>query len=186
MTVLYHFSEEAGIERFVPRPVRVPADRPPGMEWLSGPLVWAIDEWHSPMYLFPRECPRILLWRTESTTPQDEERWFGHTSARMIAYIEWAWFERLSATTVYRYHLPGETFSDLEDAGMWVSREQVEPLAVDRLERLPGELAAAGVELRMIPSLLPLRDLWETSLHISGIRLRNAAGWGRPSLAGGP
>ncbi|MBN9492114.1 hypothetical protein J0H33_02025 [bacterium] len=186
MTTLYHFSEEAGIERFVPRPVAVPAERPPGMEWLNGPLVWAVDEWHSPMYLFPRECPRILIWRTGSTTAGDDERWFGHTAARMIAYIEWAWFERRGATLVWRYQVPAETFADLDDAGMWVSREPVEPLAVDRLEGLPSALAAADVELRIVPSLVPLGGLWETTVHVSGIRLRNAAGWGRPSLAGGP
>jgi hypothetical protein len=26
-------------------------------------------------------------------------------------------------------------------------------------------------------SLAPLRDVWSTSLHASGIRLRNAQGW---------
>jgi hypothetical protein len=26
-------------------------------------------------------------------------------------------------------------------------------------------------------NLLPLKGLWNTSLHASGIRLRNAAGW---------
>ena len=56
---LYHFSDDPSITRFVPRPVLVPATRPPGSDWLNGPLVWAIDEWHQPMYLFPRDCPRI-------------------------------------------------------------------------------------------------------------------------------
>lgn len=186
MTVLYHFSDDPAIERFVPRPVVVPAERGPGMAWLNGPLVWAIDEWHSPMYLFPRECPRILLWRTPSTTDEDGNRWFGHTTARIIAYMEWAWFERLCTATVYRYRLAQDTFSDLHDAGMWVSRKAVEPLGVDRIGHFPGELESAAVELRVVPSLVPLRDLWETSLHVSGVRLRNAADWGRPSLAGEP
>ena len=187
MTDLYHFSEEPGIECFVPRPVAVPSERAVGEEWLNAPLVWAIDAWHSAMYLFPRECPRILLWPVSSTSESDRERWFGLTSARMIAYIEWAWLGRLRDAQLYRYQLPSASFVDLNDAGMWVSQHAVMPDAVARLDNLPAELAAAGVELRVTRSLLPLRDLWETtSLHVSGIRLRNAEGWGRPSRAGGP
>jgi NADPH:quinone reductase-like Zn-dependent oxidoreductase len=41
---LFHFSDDAGIECFVPRPVAVPSQRAAGMDWLNGPLVWAIDE----------------------------------------------------------------------------------------------------------------------------------------------
>lgn len=186
MTLLFHFSEEPGITSFVPRAVRVPTDRPPGMEWLNGPLVWAIDEWHSPMYLFPRECPRILLWQTTTTTVEDVKQWFGDTTARMLAYIESAWTERLSTAQLYRYRLPVDTFLDLHDAGMWVSRREVHPEAVQRIDRLSEGLAAAGVELRVVPSLVRLRGLWDTTLHASGIRLRNAQGWGRPSRAGGP
>jgi hypothetical protein len=33
------------------------------------------------------------------------------------------------------------------------------------------------VELRVMESLLPLRGVWDSSLHASGIRLRNARGW---------
>lgn len=174
---LYHFSEEPGIARFEPRPVAVPAQRLPGMEWLNGPLVWAIDGWHSPMYFFPRDCPRILLWPTEATSDGDRQEWFGHSAARMIAYIEWAWFGRVCGATVHRYCLRPDTFTDLHDAGMWVSHEPVAPVRVEHLDQLPGQLETAGVELRVAPSLVPLRDLWETSLHVSGIRLRNAVGW---------
>lgn len=58
---LFHFSEEPDIGHFEPRPVRTPAARRAGQEWLNGPLVWAIDEDHQRLYLFPRECPRIVL-----------------------------------------------------------------------------------------------------------------------------
>ena len=49
-------------------------------------------------------------------------------------------------------------------------------------------LAAQGVELRAMESLLPLKDVWSTSLHASGIRLRNARDWlaeGQPLRAPG-
>lgn len=29
----------------------------------------------------------------------------------------------------------------------------------------------------MMDSLIPLKGVWDISLHASGIRLRNAAGW---------
>ena len=153
------------------------ADREPGREWLNGPLVWAIDEWHSPMYLFPRDCPRILLWPTDATTETDRKHWFGHTAARMLAYVEDAWEIQLRSTELYRYLLPPPTFVYLGEIGHWVSREGVVPTRVDVVDDLTVRLEAAGVELRLIPSLLPLRGVWDTTLHASGIRLRNALGW---------
>jgi hypothetical protein len=51
------------------------------------------------------------------------------------------------------------------------------------LDDLPAELAACRVELRVMPSLVPLGGVWATSLHASGIRLRNAAGWAEAGLA---
>ena len=175
---LFHFSDDPGIDRFVPRPVKVPSVRPPGRDWLNGPLVWAIDAWSQPLYLFPRDCPRILLWEKSTTTPGDRARWFGASPARMIAHVEWAWLDQMTRQTLFRYDLPPETFEDLADAGMWVSRQVVTPLTVETLTDLPALLAAHGVELRPMESLVPLRHAWSTSLHASGIRLRNAQGWG--------
>ena len=174
---LYHFSDDDAIELFHPRPVRTPAPRPAGREWLNGPLVWAIDGWHQPMYLFPRECPRILIWRKPDSTAEHVARYFGDSTARMIAHIESSWHERVAAGHLYRYELPGAPFESLGDAGMWVARSAVRPLARQRLDDLPGALEAEGVELRVLPSLAPLAGLWDTTLHASGIRLRNARDW---------
>jgi hypothetical protein len=177
MRRLFHVSDDPDIRRFVPRPVQVPSERGAGRAWLNGPLVWAIEEARQAMYLFPRDCPRILLWPTTQTTPEDLAHWFGRTQARILAHIEWDWFERLRSCRLYRYDLPAAAFESLDDAGMWVAREAVEPLAVEVLDDLPAALAAEGVELRIMPTLVPLRDVWSTTLHASGIRLRNAAGW---------
>jgi hypothetical protein len=174
---LFHFSDDGGLTRFTPRPVRVPSARPEGREWLNGPLVWAIDEARQPLYLFPRECPRILLYPTPATTAEDRERWWGVRTCRVIAHIEWAWFERFRTGRLYRYELPVAAFEDLDDAGTWVARGEVEPIAVEVINDLPAALAAQMVELRLMDSLLPLKGVWATSLHASGIRLRNAAGW---------
>ena len=177
MPRLFHFSDDGSIDVFVPRPVSVPSKRAKGMEWLNGPLVWAIDEWHEPMYLFPRDCPRILLWPTERTTEEDRKRYFGASSARVVAYIEQSWLDRVRAQTLYRYEFSPRSFRSLDDAGMWVSRDRVRPAAVTRIEDLAQALAASGVDLRVLETLTPLRGVWKTSLHASGIRLRNARGW---------
>lgn len=174
---LFHFSDDPGIARFDPRPVRVPSERGPGRDWLNGPLVWAIEDRRSPMYLFPRDCPRILLWAKADTTAQDRDAWFQDSGARMLAYVEQGWLDRLAAASICRYELPAETFEDLNDAGMWVSRAPVTPLSLEVLDDLPAALAAAGAELRVVPSLVPLKSVWSTSLHASGVRLRNAQGW---------
>ncbi len=173
---LFHFSEDPGIARFVPRPVAVPSQRAPGMDWLNGPLVWAIeDDWQA-MYLFPRDCPRILLRATPATTAEDRDRYLP-AGARWAVHVETAWLERLAAAAIHRYELPPPLFESLDDAGMWVAREAVEPLALETLTDLPAALAAQGAAVIAMDSLAPLRDVWSTSLHASGIRLRNALGW---------
>lgn len=174
---LFHFSDDPGIEVFAPRPVLVPSQRKDGMDWLNGPLVWAISEQRQPMYLFPRDCPRILIWERPETTTADRERWFHATTAHTIAYIEYAWLDRVMQTPIHRYHLPETSFESLEDAGMYVSRETVTPYGMETLTDLPAALRGAGVELRVVESLAPLKGIWETSIHFSGIRLRNAEGW---------
>jgi hypothetical protein len=123
---LVHFSDDPNIRTFEPKAVRVLSRREPGSEWLNGPLVWAIDDWHSPLYLFPRDCPRILVWPKKSTTADDLKKWWDGRTCRMIAHIEWAWFERVTDARLYRYELPEKDFECLGDAGMWVSRSPVE------------------------------------------------------------
>ena len=172
---LYHFSEEPGIGLFVPRP---PEARPE-ME----PLIWAVDEEHAATYLFPRDCPRILLWPTEATSAEDRERWWGDRDASFIACVEWEWFERLRDGRLYRYVMPAESFVPLpDDPWMWVSRAAVEPLAVEPVGDLVAALATARVELRIMPSLRPLWGVWESTLHFSGIRLRNSRTWPQAEL----
>ncbi len=174
---LFHFSDDPAITRFEPRPVRTPSRRAPGRDWLNGPLVWAIDAAHQPMYLFPRDCPRILLWPLATTCAEDRAAWWGQSRARMLAYVEQAWLAALGGARLYRYELPTEPFECLDDAGMWVSRQAVTPSAMTEVADLPAALADCDVELRAVDSLVPLRGVWSSSLHASGIRLRNAVGW---------
>ena len=180
---LFHFSERGDIEVFEPRPVTIPSPRAPGREWLNGPLVWAIDAWHQPMYLFPRDCPRILLWPLASTSAEDLRVYWRDRSCRMVALIEQAWSERLSRALLYRYEFPENAFESLDDAGMWVARSAVKPVGVERIDDLAAALRECEVELRVLPSLTRSKDLWSTSLHVSGIRLRNAEGWSSKASA---
>ena len=64
---LYHFSEEPDIRVFQPRVGLIATES----------YVWAIDEWHAPMYYFPRDCPRACFWPGPTTSDEDRERWFG-------------------------------------------------------------------------------------------------------------
>jgi hypothetical protein len=172
--VLYHFSEDATIREFVPR---APLAHPE-----VEPLVWAIDEWHAPLYYLPRDCPRVCFWPLPATTPQDRERWFGAVSGRMVIAIEGAWLERLRTTRLYRYPMPVASFVRIHEGdaehGVRVSRETVVPLRVEAVGDLLTALTTAEVELRVCPSLAPLAwAVRQTTLHWSLIRMRNAAGW---------
>jgi hypothetical protein len=171
---LFRFSADGSIRRFVPRPVAVPSPRPPGQEWLNGPLVWAIGQEHQAMYLFPRDCPRVLLWPVETTSSEEREYWFGRSDARFIAYIEWGWLEPLVHARLYRYELPDRSFRSLDDAVMWISSDVVEPVAVELIDDLPMRLRAEQVELRVVADFGCLSGITGSSLHVSAIRMRNA------------
>jgi len=174
---LYHFSEDGRIPRFEPRPVLIPSRRPPGMDWLNGPLVWAIDAAHSPLYFFPRDCPRIVMWKLPKSSDNDIATHWHDSSKHMVAFFEEGWLDRINKTRLFRYELPSQTFTDLEDAGMHVSEHPISPLNVQVFDDLLASLDDAGVEVRPLLDLTPLKDAWSTSLHVSGIRLRNAKNW---------
>jgi hypothetical protein len=168
---LYHFSEDATIRRFEPH--RAPTSA------LDDELVWAIDEWHAPMYYVPRQCPRACFWAGEQTTEADRARWLAGGDERMVICIEAAWLERVRSTTLYRYTMPPETFETMDhDGGHWVSRVPVTPLAIEPMPDLLVALTQANVELRVMPSLIALwQHVIKSTLSFSGTRLRNAQGW---------
>lgn len=176
MPLLYHFSEDASIERFEPH-------RPPTSA-VDDKLVWAIDEWHAPMYFVPRECPRACFWAGEQTVDEDRERWLAGGNARMVICIESAWLERVRATSLYRYTMPDSSFESAgHDGGHWMSRDAVTPLRVEPMPDLLQALVEADVELRVMPSLIELwRRVIKTTLSYSGTRLRNAEGWDAASF----
>lgn len=165
---LFHFSEDPSIACFHPRPVVSKPD--------SEPLVWAIDEEHAPHYYLPRDCPRVIYRPGERSTPQDVERLFTRTQARCIIAIESGWLARVRQTSIYRYTLPVDPFIEQDgSAGYYVSRESVTPIEVAPVGDLLEAICGAGIELRLTPSLWPLRHaVVNSSLEFSIIRMRNA------------
>lgn len=165
---LYHFSEDGDIAEFVPLPVKNNPE--------SEPLAWAIDSVHAPLYFFPRDCPRIACWPLPTSTAEDVQRYREQTDARMVIAIESDWLARLRTCRLYRYTFAPDGWKSLEDHGCHVTAQTVTPTSIEPVGDLLTALADSGVELRITPSLWPQWDTWlQSSLHYSGIRLRNAA-----------
>lgn len=159
MTELWHFSEDPDLGRFMPRDGKV----------------WAIDAPHQWLYWFPRDCPRACFWAVDSTTDEDVDTWLDGDRTRRVAVIETAWLERLRSVELDAYHMPPEPFDVVEDDRFYIASTPVEAIERVELGDLLARHAAAGIELRISPSLYPLWDrVIETSLEYSGIRLRNA------------
>ena len=165
--LLYHFSEDPSIERFVPH---VPRSNP-----AHSPAVWAIDEQHAPLYWFPRDCPRVTAWPRDGAERVEFREAFCTIADRVHA-IELGWLKAMRTVTLYRYHLDASLFHPWPDAsGQWISESVVEPVAVDEHDDLLARHAQAAIELRVVPSLWPIRDLavsdrWDYSL----VRMSNA------------
>lgn len=165
--VLFHFSEDPTIARFVPH---VPRTNPE-----QAPAVWAIDAEHAPLYWFPRDCPRVTAWPRNEEEAIDFRQAFA-TDAPRVHAIELGWLERMRTTELHRYELDAGAFTLWESAsGQWITHTDVEPLSITPVGDLLDAHAAAGIELRLVPSLWPLRDLmmsdrWDYSL----VRMSNA------------
>ncbi|MEY2581076.1 MAG: hypothetical protein QOE09_925 [Ilumatobacteraceae bacterium] len=165
--VLYHFSEDPNIARFMPHVPRTNPTHPPA--------VWAIDLEHEPLYWFPRDCPRVTVWpRNEGVVVEFQERFV--TSARRLHAIESGWLERMRTAQVFRYAFDSEGFEPWEPAdGQWISAEDVTPIAVESVGDLLLAHSDAGIELRLAPSLWPLHDAAiGGEFDFSVVRMHNA------------
>ena len=161
MTELWHFSEDPSLGRFLPRDGKV----------------WAIDDRHSWLYWFPRDCPRACFWAVEETTDDDVEGWLDGDRDRRVAVIETSWLDRVRNVRLCAYRMPPAPFDIVEDGRFYIASTPVDALERVEVGDLLARHAAAGIELRVAPSLYPLWDrVIESSLDFSGIRLRNAVG----------
>ncbi|MDG2028562.1 MAG: hypothetical protein P8J50_15750 [Acidimicrobiales bacterium] len=120
--VVFHYSEQADIVRFVPHVPPTQPDQPP--------LVWAIDREHAPACWFPRDCPRATWW-----TP----------GGVRIHAVDVTWEACLDLAVLHEYELPGASFSSWSGAeGYMVSSEAVRPRARRALPSARDLHAAAG------------------------------------------
>ena len=165
---LFHVSEDAGIERFTPRPVPSPDTG------VTGLAVWAVAGSHLANYLLPRDCPRICFRAGPLTSTADAELFLGRAD-RIVAF-ERAWRERVRTTDLTLYEMPGETFAEVTpEAGYWVSRAAVNPVGVVRVGDLMSALRGEGAEVLIIDDFWPLADaVARSTLQFSIIRKRNA------------
>ncbi len=78
---------------------------------------------------------------------------------------------------MYAYQLPAAAFEPRDEShGHWVARIEVTPQRVESVGELLARHAAAGIELRITPSLWPLAEaIPGTGLRFSMVRMRNAA-----------
>ena len=182
--MVFHVSEERDIEWFEPRMgagfIRrdrsgtLLVDTSPGTIADAIRVVWAIDGDRLRNYLLPRDCPRVTYYAGPKTTAVDRNRFLGSSAA--VVAIEQHWFERLRRCRLFCYHLPADTFECADEcAGYFVSQAAVQPTFVEVIDDPVGALMRRRVELRVLPTLWPLRDaVVESSLQFSIIRMRNA------------
>jgi Family of unknown function (DUF6886) len=166
-----HFSEDPAISRFVPH-VAPTSDRPE-------PYVWAVDAARAPDYWFPRACPRALAWVQPGSTDADRDRIIGAGSGDRVHAVEYGWLEAMRTVRLFAYRLPADRFRPVGGPAphAHVAEAPVEPLGpAEPVGDLLALHAAAGIQLRLLPTLGPFwREVVASTLGFSGIRLGNAA-----------
>jgi hypothetical protein len=119
-----------------------------------------------------------MAWVADHTTPDDRDRIIGPGGGDRVHAIEYPWLPAMLTTQLYAYRLPADRFHPVGDGPFHaqVATEPVDalgpPIPVANLIAIHAE---AGIQLRVLPSLYPYWDeVITTTLHFSGIRLRNA------------
>lgn len=148
---LFHVSEEAAIQQFVPRiPYRKDMDKSKG-------LVWSVTEESLPNWLTPRNCPRVGYRATDETKKGDISKFFS-SSAHHCLSIEHAWYERMASTTLYVYEFDTSNFYFDETAGFYVSDQKEIPIGLTKYDNLFEEHFKRNIEVRIIDNLWKLAE----------------------------
>ncbi|MDY7084486.1 MAG: hypothetical protein SYR96_05215 [Actinomycetota bacterium] len=164
-----HFSEDPAIARFVPHVA------PTSVEGEA--YVWGVGFDRAPDYWFPRQCPRAMAWVEDATSDVDRERIVGAGCGVRVHAVEFGWLEAMRTVKLFAYRLPAAPFRVIgAERHAMVATETVEPLGPpEKVGDLFALHAAAGIQLRVLPSLWPFWDeVTRSTLGFSGIRLRNA------------
>lgn len=167
VTTVYHYTEDGTLKRFAPH---VPPTNPG-----HPPAVWAIDERHSPLYWFPRNCPRISVWAHDADQQSRLTAIF-ETEATRLCAAETHWMLRVRDAKIYRYEFDASQFRPWDDAdGQYISDDVVYPTRVEPMNDLLAIHAAAQIELRFTPRLGSLMDsILSSGLPFSFVRIRDA------------
>jgi len=147
--VLLHYSEDRNIREFHPH---VPRSNP-GV----APAVWAIDPARAPLYWFPRDCPRVAIWANDDEGRKRLRERFDTDASRVHAAPA-AWRDAFVDCRLYEYRFRPERFAPWPDAeGQWIARETIVAESVEPVGALAQRHAAAGVDLRFVVDLAPMR-----------------------------
>lgn len=167
---LYHVSDNGTVEVFEPR------DPPSPDAGVHDPSVWGVDDRHLVNYLLPRNCPRVTFYPVKESAKKDVNRLIGPSESSHVIVIEADWLERAWNCSLWVYAFSEEGFYCVDSgAGYFVTHQAVRPIRKTRIEYPILELVRRGVELRVVPSLWPIRDaVIESTLQFSCIRMRNA------------
>lgn len=168
---LFHISEEANIQTFIPKP------SPSHYDQITGDVVFAISGELLHNYLLPRECPRVTFYAGPNTSQADKDQFLSSSDVKHVIAVEQKWLPAIQHSKLYCYEFPAYTFLLLDEcAGYYISYQQVNPIAVKRIDNVLEELFKRNIELRLLPNLHHLAaEVAKSSLNISIIRLRNAA-----------
>lgn len=167
-----HFSEDPTITSFAPHAAPTSAT--------TTPYVWAVDWRNAPSYWFPRQCPRAMAWPRDTTTDTDRARIIGAGCGERVHAIEYGWLRAMQTAKLYAYRFAEAPFHAVGSPGAepnaMVATTVVTPLGPpEPVGDLLDCHAAAGIQLRLLPTLWPFWDeVIESTVGFSGIRLRNA------------
>lgn len=164
---VYHYSEDGSIRRFAPHVPQTNPGQPAS--------VWAIDADHSPIYWFPRNCPRLSVWARDEEQQARLSEIFA-TEASRISAAETGWMERVRDARLYRYVFDATGFHPWTEAdGQYVTHDVVHPERVDVIDDVLALHATADAELRFTPRLGALMDaILASGLPFSFVRIRDA------------
>ena len=155
---LFHVSEEENIPVFMPRvPKRRDMD-----EHVA--VVWAVEEGCLPLYLMPRDCPRVVYRAGSRAEARDITRYRAPSDGRFVVVIEEDWMERLKSTTLFLYEFDTKDFA-LQDevAGFYTALTPQIPKEKHILSDIMGALNRFEVELRTADNLWELSEDIQTS-----------------------
>ncbi|RDC56313.1 hypothetical protein DU508_11960 [Pedobacter chinensis] len=160
---LYHVSENPSIKRFEPRP------SPSHYESITSEVVFAITDKLLHNYLVPRDCPRVTFYSKHDTSQHDKEVFLSKNSSSYVVAVENKWREVIQQTTLYCYEFPTDNFALLDKgAGYYISYKTVTPISIRPVYDILNELLKRGVELRFLPTLLPLaQEISKSTLQFS-------------------